>query len=163
MKKLFRSFYYAFKGVLFCFENEQNMRIHLCFMVYMFAFLTVYDFFEISRTQFAVLITLCALVLGLEAVNTALERAVDLAANGYSPLAKAAKDAAAGAVLLAATGAVAAGVVIMWQPEAFAAMFGYYTAKPSMLVLLIVSVAASLVFVFAGPRGIKNFFKKHIK
>lgn len=43
----------------------------------------------------------CALVLGLELVNTALEAAVDLASPEPHPLAKAAKDAAAGAVLLA--------------------------------------------------------------
>lgn len=164
MKKLLKSFVYAFNGVVFCIKNEQNMRIHLCFTVYMFAFLTVYDFFEISRTQFAVLIALCALVFGLEAVNTAVERAVDLAANGgYSPLAKAAKDACAGAVLLAAVGAVAAGIVIMYQPEAFKAMAEYYKANLPVLLLLIVSVAASLVFVFAGPDGIEKFIKNHIK
>lgn len=164
MKKLLKSFTYAFKGVVFCIKNEQNMRIHLCFTVYMFAFLTVYDFFEISRTQFAVLIALCALVFGLEAVNTAVERTVDLAANGgYSPLAKAAKDACAGAVLLAAVGAVAAGIVIMWQPEAFKAMAEYYKANLPVLLLLFVSIAASLVFVFAGPDGIKKFLKNHIK
>ena len=110
------------------------------------------------------LIALCALVFGLEAVNTAVERAVDLAANGgYSPLAKAAKDACAGAVLLAAVGAVAAGIVIMYQPEAFKAMAEYYKANLPVLLLLIVSIAASLVFVFAGPDGIKKFLKNHIK
>ena len=44
MKKLLKSFVYAFNGVVFCIKNEQNMRIHFCFTVYMFAFLTVYDF-----------------------------------------------------------------------------------------------------------------------
>lgn len=163
MKKLLKSFVYAFEGVLFCLKNEQNMRIHLCFTVYMFGFLTVYDFFEISKTQYAVLIALCALVFGLEAVNTAVERVVDLATKEYSPLAKAAKDACAGAVLLAAAGAVAAGIVIMYQPEAFAAMLEYYKANLPVFLILLLSVAASLVFVFAGPTGIKNFFKKHIK
>lgn len=164
MKKLIKSFYYAFKGITYCIANEQNMRIHLCFATYMLGFLTVYDFFEVSRTQAAILIITCAAVFALEAVNTAVERAVDIETGGKrNPLAKAAKDAAAGAVLFAAVGAVAVGVTILYQPEAFRAMAEYYANNIPVLILLIVSVAASLVFIFAGPSGIKSFFKKHIK
>lgn len=164
MKKFLKGFVYAFRGVLFCIANERNMRIHLCFTVYMFGFLTVHDFFQVSRTQYAVLIALCALVLSLEAVNTAVERAVDLAAKGeISPLAKVAKDACAGAVLISAIGAVAAGIAILAQPEAFTAMLEFYRANLPVFIVLLVSVAASVVFIFAGPKGIKEFFAKHIK
>ena len=140
------------------------MRVHLCFTVYMFGYLTVYDFFDVSRTGFAVLFTLCALVMSLEAVNTAVERAVDLAAKGeISPLAKVATDSCAGAVLISAIAAVAAGIAILWQPEAFKAMFEFYKANIPVFILLLVSVAASVVFIFAGPNGIKQFFAKHVK
>ena len=71
MKKFLKCFVYAFRGIVFCLANERNMRVHLCFTVYMFGYLTVYDFFEVSRTGFAVLFTLCALVKSLEAVLTA--------------------------------------------------------------------------------------------
>lgn len=163
MKDLIKSFKYAFRGITYCLSRERNMRIHLCFMVYMFGFLTVHDFFEVSRTQIAVLIAVCALVLSLEAVNTAVEKAIDLETKEINQLAKISKDAAAGAVLIAAIGAVAVGIAILYQPEAFAAMFDYYKENIPVLIALIVSVAASCVFVFAGPEGIKNFFKKHVK
>ena len=126
MKRFLKCFVYAFRGIVFCLANERNMREHLCFTVYMFGYLTVYDFFDVSRTGFAVLFALCALVMSLEAVNTAVERAVDLTAKGeISPLAKVAKDSCAGAVLISAIAAVAAGIAMLWQPEAFKAMFEF--------------------------------------
>lgn len=137
MKKFLKCFVYAFRGIVFCLANERNMRVHLCFTVYMFGYLTVYDFFDVSRTGFAVLFALCALVMSLEAVNTAVERAVDLAAKGeISPLAKVAKDSCAGAVLISAIAAVAAGIAILWQPEAFKAMFEFYKANIPVFILL---------------------------
>ena len=161
MKKLLRSFVYAFKGVLFCINNEQNMRIHMCFTAWMFGFLKIFDFFEVTRTEFAVLFGLCGLVMSLEAVNTAVERAVDLAADGRThELAKIAKDAAAGAVLISALASVAAGISVMLQPEAFEKMFAYYKENIPMLILLAVTLALSFIFVFAGPQGIAKFFGK---
>lgn len=163
MKKLIKSFGYAFRGITYCLSHERNMRIHLCFMVYMFGFLTVHDFFEVTKTQVALLIAVCALVLSLEAVNTAVEKAVDLATKEIKPFAKISKDAAAGAVLISAIGAVAVGISILWQPEAFSAMAEYYKENIPVLIGFIISFIASLVFVFAGPIGIKNFFKNHVK
>ena len=163
MKKLIKSFGYAFKGITYCLSHERNMRIHLCFMVYMFGFLGVYDFFEVTRTQIALLIAVCALVLSLEAVNTAVEKAVDLATEEIKTLAKISKDAAAGAVLISAIGAVAVGISILWQPEAFSAMFEYYKENIPVFIGFVISFIASVIFVFAGPTGIKNFFKNHVK
>lgn len=158
MESLIKSFGYAFKGIASCIAKERNLRIHLCFLTYMFGFLTVHDFFEVSKTQFAILIAVSALVISLELVNTGIESAVDLAADGkILPLAKLAKDVAAGAVLVSAIGAVAVGIVILYQPAAFSAMAEYYKVHIPELVLLVVTVALSLVFVFAGPSGI---FKK---
>lgn len=67
---------------------------------------------RITRQEWAVIFTLIALVLGLEMVNTAIEAAVDLACPEQHPLAKKAKDSAAGAVVVAAIGSVAVGLVI---------------------------------------------------
>jgi len=66
----------------------------------------------ITRPEWAVIFTLIALVLGLEMINTAIEAAVDLAHPGIHPLAKKAKDSAAGAVVVAAIASLAAGLVI---------------------------------------------------
>lgn len=152
MKSFLKGFVYAGKGVYYCFAKERNMRVHLCFTVYMFGFLALYDFFEISRAEFAVLLALCGLVLSLECVNTAIERAVNLASPEQHPLAGAAKDAAAGAVLVSAIFAVIAGIVIMYQPAAFHKMYEYYTAHTGTLVLLVVSIILSLIFIFLPAR-----------
>lgn len=58
----------------------------------------------------------CALVLGLELLNTALEAVVDLVSPEQHPLAKAAKDAAAGAVLVASAGALGVGLAVLGPP-----------------------------------------------
>jgi len=57
-----------------------------------------------------------ALVFMAELINTAVERAVELAAAGLHPLAKIAKDAAAGAVLVAAIFAAIAGLAVLGPP-----------------------------------------------
>lgn len=156
MKSFLKGFVYAGKGVFSCLKNERNMRVHLCFTVYMFAFLTYFDFFKINRTEFAVLLALCALVLSLEAVNTAIENTIDLITSEHHPLAAIAKDAAAGAVLISAVFSIFAGIAIMYQPDAFRAMFAYYSEHIGMLVLLGISLIFSLAFVFLPGRSKKK-------
>lgn len=152
-KGLLKSFVYAFRGIAFAIGNERNMRIHLCFCVYMFSFLLVFDFFEVSRTQLALLAVACGAVMSAEIINTAVERAVDLACKEHNELAKIAKDCAAGAVLVAAIFAIICGISILWQPEAFSAMFDYYKTHPAMLAALIISLTVSLIFIFSGKVG----------
>lgn len=151
MKSFLKSFVYAFQGIVTCIKLERNMRIHLCFTVYMFCFIGIYDWFTVTRTQLAILFVMCAAVMAGELVNTAVERAVDLACTEHTELGRIAKDTAAGAVLVSAIFAVCCGIAILWQPEAFRAMFEYYKTHIPMLVLLIVSVAASFVFIFRSP------------
>lgn len=158
MKKLFYSFACAFRGLVYCARSERNMRIHLCVAAYMFGFLSFRDFFKVDSARLAALFIATALVISLEAVNTAIERATDVASAGKNPLAGAAKDAAAGAVLVAAIGAAATGFAIFWRPAAFLALFEYYKTHIPVFIALIASLAASLAFIFAGPSGIKKFF-----
>ena len=130
----------------------------------MFGFLTIRDFFDVSKTQLAILTLTSALVLALETVNTAVEKAVDLACKEEkNSLAKIAKDAGAGAVLIASIGAVITGIFILYQPDAFSAMYEYYKSHFSEFALLVASVAVSFVFVFAGPKGIADLFSKRSK
>ena len=68
------------------------------------------------KTDVVPILTLCALVLSLELMNGALEAAVDLASPELHPLAKFAKDAAAGAVLLAALISVVVGLWVLGPP-----------------------------------------------
>ena len=116
----------------------------------MYSFLFVYDFFEITRTQLAVIFLANMAVVAAELVNTAVERTVDLASEEYTKNGKIAKDTAAGAVLVCAIFAVATGIAILGQPEAFSQMLLYYREKPVMLVIFILSIIPATVFIFKG-------------
>ncbi len=147
---LFKSFVYAFKGILTCLILERNMRIHTVCMIYMFFFLFAFDFFEITRTQIAILLLANGLVLGGELINTAIERAVDLYGEKHTSNGKIAKDCAAGAVLVFTIFAVLCGVSVMYQPEAFQKLFAYFIANPIAIVLFILSVIIFTIFIFKG-------------
>jgi diacylglycerol kinase len=76
-------------------------------------------FFRISRGEWIAVALCIGLVLGGECANTALEAVVDLASPGRHPLAKRAKDAAAGAVLLFSLAAAVVGAIV-FLPRLFA-------------------------------------------
>lgn len=150
MKSLIKSFGYALSGIFEALRYERNMRIHFVCMIYMYSFLFVYDFFEITRTQLAVIFLANMAVVAAELINTAVERTVDLASEEYTKNGKIAKDTAAGAVLVCAIFAVATGIAILGQPEAFSQMLLYYREKPVMLVVFILSIIPAAVFIFKG-------------
>ena len=150
MKSLIKSFGYAFLGIFEALRYERNMRIHFVCMIYMYSFLFAYDFFEITRTQLAVIFIANMAVVAAELINTAVERTVDLASEEYTENGKVAKDTAAGAVLVCAIFAVATGIAILGQPDAFSQMFLYYREKPVMLIAFILSIIPATVFIFKG-------------
>lgn len=149
-KKLFMSFTYAFKGIFRTIANERNLRIHLTCVIYMVSILLFTDWFVLSRTDWAVLMLACSGVIGGEIVNTAIENAVNLASEEYTEYGKIAKDAAAGAVLISAVFAVIVGFIILFQPEAFKAMYEYFKGNISMLAVLIISIVPATLFIFFG-------------
>ena len=116
----------------------------------MFSILGLTDWFVLSRTDWAVLAVASALVIGAELVNTAIENAVDLETKEYNEYAKRSKDAASGAVLVCAIGAVAAGLFILLQPQAFSLMADYFSSKPLMFVLFALSIVPATLFIFFG-------------
>lgn len=150
LKGLFKSFGYAFKGIGVCIRDERNMRIHLTCMVYMYAFLGLTDWFVLSRADWALLFIANAIVVMGELVNTAVESVVNLVTEEKHPLAGRAKDTAAGAVLVGAIFAVATGIAVLWQPEAFRKLFTYFSTHVGMLVLFAVSFAIATVFMLWG-------------
>ena len=113
MKKgtFFQSFFAAWQGVVYVVKTQRNMRIHLA--VALLVILGGY-FFEVSINEWLVLILIIAVVLIAESINTAVEATMDLLTEEYHPLAKIAKDTAAGAVLLAAISSVVIGIIIFY-------------------------------------------------
>lgn len=70
----------------------------------------------VGGVRLAVVLLCIGFVVAMELVNTAVEKAVDLAMPERHPLAKFAKDAAAGAVLVAAAAAAAVGIAVLGPP-----------------------------------------------
>src|SRR5678815_3236018 len=110
---LLRSFFYAFAGLGYLFRTQRNARIHAVLGA---AACGLALYLGISRAEWAVLVFTIALVLILEGLNTAIEAAIDLASPDIHPLAKAAKDLAAGMVLIGAIASVAVGLLILGPP-----------------------------------------------
>jgi diacylglycerol kinase len=100
-------------GLAYLFRTQRNARIHLVIGTLACA---AGRGCAIGRVEWAVLIFTIALVIILEGLNTAIEAAIDLASPQVHPLAKVAKDLAAGMVLVAAIAAVAVGVLIFGPP-----------------------------------------------
>ncbi len=106
---LYKSFGYAFEGIFAGIRGERNMKIH-CFAAVCVIVAGV--LFHISVTEWCICLVLFGLILSLELINTAIEAVVDLVTEDKKPLAKLAKDTAAGAVLIAAVMAAMAGLLI---------------------------------------------------
>src|SRR5438128_7325036 len=67
---------------------------------------------NVDRIELIALLLSIAFVLIAEMVNSAIEAAIDVATSSFDPLAKLAKDIAAGAVLIASVNAVAVGYLV---------------------------------------------------
>jgi diacylglycerol kinase (ATP) len=106
---LIRSFGFAFAGIAVLLRTQRNAQIHAVAMIVVVA---AGFFFRVSLGEWIALILATALVLALEALNTALEAVVDLVSPQPHPLAKRAKDVAAGAVLIGALGAAVVGCIV---------------------------------------------------
>jgi diacylglycerol kinase len=103
------SFGYAFAGLAYCFQTQRNFRIHLAIsLIVTLAGIIL----GLSWVEWAIVAILVVVVLAAEMVNTMVEALVDLVTEQYHPLAKVAKDVAAGVVLLSAIGSTVVGVLI---------------------------------------------------
>jgi diacylglycerol kinase len=106
-----KSFGYAFAGLRTLVRDEANARIHCAIAsVAIIAGLL----FGISAADWRWVVLSIGMVLAAECVNTAVERTCDVASPAFHPLVKAAKDVAAGGVLLTALAAMLIGILTFW-------------------------------------------------
>ncbi|MBQ8241518.1 MAG: diacylglycerol kinase family protein [Bacteroides sp.] len=109
LKKRIKSFVYAFQGIGSFLKKEHNAWIHCTAIV----LVTWGGFhFQITSTEWCIVLLCFGLVLAAEAFNTAIERLVNLVSPDYHPLAGDVKDVAAGAVLICAITAAIIGCII---------------------------------------------------
>jgi diacylglycerol kinase (ATP) len=107
---VFQSFNYAIEGVIHALRTQRNMRIHFATAAGVLVLAFVYN---VTRLELIALLIAIAFVLIAEMVNTAVEATIDLSTPSFDPLAKIAKDLAAGAVLIAAINAIAVGYLVL--------------------------------------------------
>ncbi len=109
MKNFLNSFKYAINGIVKTIKNERNIKVHIIIMI-MAIILGIT--LRISLFEWEICILLFGAVISMEIINTAIEKAVDLACNEKNELAKISKDVAAGAVLIMAIASAIIGIII---------------------------------------------------
>ena len=107
------TFRYAFEGIVHVLKTQPNAQVHAAITL---AVVIVGVWLGLNRVEWAILVVMTAVVWVAEFVNTAVEATVDLVTGEHHPLAKIAKDAAAGGVLVAAILAVIVGALILGPP-----------------------------------------------
>lgn len=149
MKKLLESFNHAINGVIDAARTQRNMKIHIIASI---AVLIACFFFDISKAEFLSLAITITMVISAELVNTSVEAVVDLNTNYYHPLAKVAKNAAAGAVLVTAINAILVGYIVFWDKLSnfsFQVIYKIKHSEPYMILIALIIVVLTVVIVKA--------------
>jgi diacylglycerol kinase len=107
--KFIAGFGHAFRGLWYALRTQRNTRVHISFAILAILLGIV---LHISPVEFAMVFVAITAVFIAEIFNTVFELCIDLASPDYHPLAKIAKDVAAGAVLLSAMLAVVIGLFV---------------------------------------------------
>lgn len=151
LKKTLDSFNNAINGIIDTGRTERNMKIHLIAAI---GVLIACFCFDITKYEFLVLVVTITMVIAAELVNTSIEATIDMTTNYYHPLAKIAKNAAAGAVLITAINALIVGYVIFWDKLSY---FSYslinkvknsepYTILIVLAIVCIATIIAKSIF-----------------
>jgi len=113
LRKQAQGFRFAVRGVLRLLATERSAWIHALATLAVFA---VGLLAGVSRVEWCLLVLAIALVWTIEGLNTAVEILGDAVSPQQHPLIGRAKDMAAGAVLMAALGAVVVGLLVLGPP-----------------------------------------------
>jgi diacylglycerol kinase (ATP) len=146
--RFWAAFDYAFQGILYATRTQPNMRVHLVAGAFAL-FATLY--LRLERAYVAVVVIVVALVIALELVNTAIEAVVDLMTVAHHPLAKIAKDAAAGAVLIVSLAALVVGYLAFYEGV---------TAAGASVAVAVATVPRNLVLAVLAITGVGTVFAK---
>lgn len=145
-RRLIDSFNYAIDGLIYVLRTQRNMRIHFSAALLV---LIAAIAFGLTRLETLVLVLTILLVITAEMINTAVEAAVDLITGSYHPLARIAKNVAAGAVLVAAIGAFFVGFLIFFDKlDRFStAALDQLSRTPTVMLALATGVVLLLVVI----------------
>ena len=155
--KLLAPFKVAMAGIVFTFKTQRHMRFHL-YVVFIVLLLGL--FVNLAMREMLVLLFTISLVVVAEMFNSAIEASVDLVSPSYNPMAKFAKDIAAGAVLITTIVAlVVGGLLILGEQRWEALKISMNSEAPSMPFIFRFILGLFLVFILVvfgkglGKRG----------
>ncbi|EGK12742.1 diacylglycerol kinase family protein [Kroppenstedtia eburnea] len=150
---LLASFRYALEGLKYTLVTQQNMRIHFLAALGVLLFSL---WLPLTKVEVLILFVCILLVIVAELINTAVEAVIDLVTRDFHPLAKVAKDVAAGAVLLSAGMAVVVGLSIFYPYLDILSLQSLErTSHP-----LNIGLAALIVFDFFLTLSLKGIFNR---
>ena len=148
------SFRYAVEGIVHVFRTQKHMRFHFFIVVLV---LSIGLLLRLSRIEMAVLFIVVSGVLVAEMMNTAVESVVDMITQSYHPLAKLAKDIAAGAVLIASITAAIVGGILFFGSNTVATLRPHIEHdKQTVTVLLTIVVLVLIITMISKVLGGKG-------
>ena len=155
---LARSFNSALEGIVYALRTQRNVKIHFA-VTALVLFASVW--LSITKTELILLLITISLVLVTEMVNSSLEVVLDLAVERYHPLARIAKDVAAGAVLFATLNAVVVGYLIFFEvlKSPIATTIVSVRRSPEHVALVAMGLTVLLVFILKAITGKGTFLR----
>lgn len=135
------------------------MRIHV---VASLCVLILSLFFNLNAEKYILLFLTISMVMTAEMINSSIECVVDIFSKDYNSVAKAAKDMAAGAVLLTAGFSVIIGMILFSDVNSYIKMFNFFVSCPLSIFGLVSFFVLSYFYIFWGPAEIKNYISKRL-
>ena len=152
-----KPFQVALNGIVFTFKTQRHMRFHLYVVVIVLGLGIVAN---LGLREMLVLLFTISLVLVAEMFNSAIEATVDLVSPSYNPLAKFAKDIAAGAVLITTIIALVVGSMLMLGESRWEAIKLNFSGEgyslpfvPRMAIACVLTFAIVVIGKGLGKRG----------
>lgn len=153
--RIIESFNHSIEGIIFTIKEEPHMRFHIAAS---FIIIILCMIFDVTKYELLILTLTVSLVFLTEIINTSIERTVDLITTKENPLAKFAKDAAAGAVMIASIASLFIGYIVFFDKILYFVITTHHiarlTGRVSNISLLIIALLCIIVV------SIKAYFRK---
>ncbi len=141
----YKSFKYAFRGLIQCIKNERNFRFEITLFLFMIILKNYYNLSDEKNVLFFLSI---GLVLCFEIVNTAIEALVNIKSKRRNHSARIAKDVAASAVLISCIIFVVVSYYIFWDIRVFKKIYCHLISNPLISIIYICLLIIGIYFIF---------------
>jgi diacylglycerol kinase (ATP) len=152
-RHIWESFNCAIEGILYVIKTQRSMRIHLLAAA---GILILSLFLQLDKVEVIILAFTICLVLITEMINTALELIVNLITDTYHPLARIAKDIAAGAVFFSSVTAIVVGYLVLFKkylsPD-MTPVLGRIKASPEYITFICIIIVSIFVVIMKAYSG----------